>query len=395
MRIGILSASPRAYSTKRLKAAAKARGHNVKVINYLDFTIFVEEGKPGLFFDEKIARKLDAVVPRIGASATVFGTAVVRQFEQMGVYTLNGSQAISIARDKLRTIQVLGRHGIGIPPTACVYDKTSILPAVQMVGGDPVIIKLLQGTQGVGVILAESTKSAEAIIETLQIAQQNVLIQKFVSESKGRDIRAFVVGDRVVASMRRTAQGDEFRSNVHRGGLTENVTLDALYEQTAIRAAHIIGLNVAGVDILESDQGPKVMEVNASPGLEGIEEATGVDVADAIIEHLETQLLFPHFDVSERLALSRDFGVFEIPITKSSLLYKKSLEQAELAKRGIQVLCIVRKGILIPNPAPSEKTHSGDILLCYGEKVALKELIPQKLKRLLQTTPHSPQESKS
>ncbi|MBX7138724.1 MAG: RimK family alpha-L-glutamate ligase [Oligoflexia bacterium] len=383
MRIGILSAAAKAYSTKRLKAAAKQRGHTVKVIDYLKYSIFMAENQSALFMEGKKAAKLDAVIPRIGASATVFGSAVVRQFEQMGIYALNGSYAIGIARDKLRTIQVLGRHGIGIPPTACVHSKDSILPAVQMVGGDPVIIKLLQGTQGVGVILAESTKSAEAIIETLQIAQQNVLIQKFVSESRGRDIRAFVVGDRVVAAMRRTAQGDEFRSNVHRGGLTEAVQLSKEYVETAIRAAHIIGLHVAGVDILESDEGPKVMEVNASPGLEGIEEATGVDVADAIIAYLEEQVLFPHFEISERLALSRDFAIYELPITATSILAKKTLEESALAQKGIQVLCIIRKGNALSNPAPSEKALPGDLLLCYGQKGSLKTLLPQRLKRLM------------
>lgn len=193
MRIGILSASARAYSTKRLKEAAKKRGHKAKIVDYLKCSIYVEQGKPSLFTADKKLSKLDAIIPRIGASATLFGTAVVRQFEQMGIYTLNAAHAISVARDKLRTVQVLSRHAIAIPPSVCLFDKFSIASAVQLMGGTPVIIKLLQGTQGLGVILAESSKSAEAIIETLQVAQQNVLIQKFVSGSKGRDIRAFVL----------------------------------------------------------------------------------------------------------------------------------------------------------------------------------------------------------
>jgi len=383
MRIGILSASPRAYSTKRLKQAAKERGHKAKVLDYLRFSMHVEADRPGLYIAEKRVPKYDAVIPRIGASATVFGTAVVRQFEQMGVYTLNSAHCISVARDKLRTVQVLSRHKIAIPASACLFDKNNIPSAVHELGGTPVVIKLLQGTQGVGVMLAESEKSAEAIIETLHVTQQNVLIQKFVSESRGRDIRAFVVGDRVVASMRRIAQGDEFRSNVHRGGLTEPVKLDAAYENAAIRATRVIGLNVAGVDILEGKDGPLVMEVNASPGLEGIEAATQVDVAGEIIEFIENQVLFPHFDIGERLALGAGYGLFELPVTRSSLAAKKTLDELNLIEKDIQVLCVVRKGRVFPNPDGELKVLPGDILLCYGEKIGVRDFIPSKLKRLL------------
>jgi ribosomal protein S6--L-glutamate ligase len=287
MRIAILSRSPRSYSTKRLREAALARGHDVKVLNTLAFAMSVERGQPQLFYHDRALSVYDAVIPRIGASVTFFGTAVVRQFEQMGIFTLTTSEAITASRDKLRCLQVLSRFQIGFPPTVFVRNSKGVRPAIEMIGGAPVIIKLLEGTQGVGVMLAESTKVAEAIVETLQSVRQNVLIQKFVSESRGKDVRALVVGGRVVAAMRRQAQGEEFRSNVHRGGTAERLTLDATYERTAIRAAEIMGLDVAGVDMLEGKDGPLVMEVNSSPGLEGIERATQVDVAGAIMVSLE------------------------------------------------------------------------------------------------------------
>src|SRR5210317_1406355 len=233
MKLAILSCGPRSYSTRRLREAAIQRGHKVLVLNTLKFAIDLERGAPDLYFRQKQLSQYDAVLPRIGASITYFGTAVVRQFEQMDVFCANSSAGISNSRDKLRSLQILSRHQLGIPRTTFVRDKTDVLPAIERVGGAPVIIKLLEGTQGVGVILADSVKVAEAIIETLQSTKQNVLIQKFVGESAGRDIRAFVVGDRVVAAMRRTAQGGEYRSNVHRGGLAEAVELDDTYRETA------------------------------------------------------------------------------------------------------------------------------------------------------------------
>ncbi len=244
MKLAILSCNPNCYSTRRFREAALQRGHKVKVLNTLKFAIDLEEGVPDLYYSQKQLSHYDAVLPRIGASISYFGTAVVRQFEQMDVLSANSAAGIANSRDKLRSLQILSRHQIGIPQTAFVRNKKDVLPAIERVGGAPVIIKLLEGTQGIGVLLAETVKSAEAIIELLQSQKQNVLIQKFVAESKGRDIRAIVVGDRVVAAMRRVAQGQEFRSNVHRGGLTEPVVLDDLYRETAIRAAQIMGLRV-------------------------------------------------------------------------------------------------------------------------------------------------------
>ncbi|HSG80784.1 MAG TPA: 30S ribosomal protein S6--L-glutamate ligase, partial [Gemmatimonadota bacterium] len=300
MRIAILSRNPRLYSTRRLKEACLARGHEAKVLDTLSFSIEVEEGKPRLYYHDRMLRNYDAVIPRIGASITFFGTAVVRQFEQMGVYCVNPSHSISVSRDKLRALQVLSRHKIGIPKTLFVRKTAEILPGIERLGGVPVVVKLLEGTQGIGVILAESTKIAEAIIETLSgPANMNVLLQQFVKESRGRDVRAFVVGDRVVAAMRRVAQSDEFRSNIHRGGSAEIVELDEHYQRTAINAAQIMGLRVAGVDMLEGNDGPIVMEVNSSPGLEGIEGATGIDVAGAIVELIEDEVLFPEVDLRQ------------------------------------------------------------------------------------------------
>lgn len=374
MKIALLSRSPRCYSTRRLKEAAAARGHTVRVMDTFKFAIHVEQELPSLLYKGKALEPIDAVLPRIGASVTFFGTAVVRQFEQMGVHTLNSSHAISTARDKLRSLQILSRHDIGIPPSAYVREKDDILTAIQSVGGTPVIIKLLEGTQGVGVMLAQTTQTAAAIIETLQGAKHNVMIQKFVAESKGRDIRAFVVGDRVVAAMRRKAVGGEFRSNVHRGGKTEPVQVDRTYEKTAVKAAQILGLSVAGVDMLESSDGPKVMEVNSSPGLEGIEAATGIDIAEAVVCELEAHAMFPELDLRQRLTVRGGYGVAELIVGRGSELANLSIGDSVLAELGVQVLYIDRNSVLIPNPPSGRLMLEGDKLLCFGKLVTLRTL---------------------
>ena len=376
MKIGILSRSAKCYSTQRLHEAAQDRGHKVKVLNTLKFSIHVRESEPGLDYGDKPLGRYDAVIPRIGASVTFFGTAVVRQFEQMGVFTLNSSHSISVSRDKLRSMQALSRHDIGIPASAFVRRREDILPAIKMVGGVPVIIKLLEGTQGVGVILAESIKVAEAIVETMQGAKQNVMLQKFVAESKGKDVRAFVVGDRVVAAMRRRARGTEFRSNVHRGGTTEAVTLEPAYEQTAVRAAQILGLRVAGVDMLESKDGPQVMEVNSSPGLEGIEGITKIDIASLIIQHVEEQAQFPEIDINQKLTVKGGYGVSEITIDAQHPLANRALAEAGLHDRDVLVLSINRQGVVIPNPKGMQTILPGDVLLCFGKKITLRGLGP-------------------
>ncbi|MDZ4786316.1 MAG: RimK family alpha-L-glutamate ligase [bacterium] len=380
MRIGILSKGPKLYSTRRLKEAAQKRGHKCRVINPLHFAIYVEEQNPELTYKQEKVPRLDAIIPRIAANDTTFGLAVVRQFEQIGVYSLNHSNGISLSRDKLRTLQVLSRRNIGIPASAFIYQQPDILTAINKLGGAPIIVKLLEGSQGIGVMLAESEKSAEAIVETLHVARQEVLIQKFVSESKGIDIRAFVVGDKVVASMRRIADksSSEFRSNVHRGGKTEKIILESAYEAAAVRAAQILGLRVAGVDILESNDGPQIMEVNSSPGLEGIEGATGVDVADSIIDYLEEQVEFPDLDLREKLTVSKGFKVVEITISKNSELANQTLETASLKEKGIQILTVLRNGLTIPTPTDFFVIHPGDTLLCFGKTLALKALMPKK-----------------
>jgi ribosomal protein S6--L-glutamate ligase len=305
MKLAILSCGPNSYSTRRLKEAALARNYKVQVLNTLKIAIDLQQGAPDLFYRQKLLSHYDAVLPRIGASITYYGTAVVRQFEEMNVFCANTSNGITNSRDKLRSLQILSRRHIGIPRTTFVSDKKDVLPAIERVGGAPVVIKLIEGTQGIGVLLAESLKAAESIIELLQSQKQNVLIRKFVAESKGKDIRAFVVGDRVVAAMRRVAQGQEFRSNVHRGGTAEPVELDDEYRETAIRAAQILGLRVAGVDMLEGADGPQIMEVNSSPGLEGIEKCTQLDIAGAVVEYIAARVDFPEIDIRQRLTVSR------------------------------------------------------------------------------------------
>jgi ribosomal protein S6--L-glutamate ligase len=376
MKIGILSRGPRLYSTRRLREAAKARGHGVKVFDTLDFTILVEQGGPALRYRNAEVDHLDAVIPRIGASITFFGTAVVRQFEQMGVFCLNSAASITVSRDKLRSIQAIARHKIGMAETAFVKSSGGILSAIKEIGGAPVVIKLLEGTQGIGVILADSSKMAETIIETLQSAKQNVLIQKFVSESRGSDIRAFVVGGRVVAAMRRRARAGEFRSNVHRGGTAEPLKLDPEFERTAILAAHVMGLHVAGVDMLESKDGPALMEVNSSPGLEGIEGATGVDVAGAVVDYLQEQIHFPDVDLHQKLKLARGYGVAEFAVSESSSLAGQTLAQARLRDLEVSVLSITRETQIIPVPRGDQRILPGDVLLCFGKLITLKTLNP-------------------
>ncbi len=376
MKIAILSRNRNCYSTRRLKEAALARGHDAKVLNTLLFGIYMEEEAPQLTFAGKDISAYDGIIPRIGASITAFGTAVVRHFEQMGIYSLNPSHAISVSRDKLRALQALSRHDIGMPATSFVKRKQDVMPAIERVGGAPVIIKLLEGTQGVGVILADSETVAAAIIETLNSTQHNVLIQKFVKESKGKDIRAFVIGDKVVAAMRRQAVGQEFRSNVHRGGRATKVELPPEYERTAVHAARILGLRVAGVDMLEGQHGPQIMEVNSSPGLEGIEAATGVDIAGKIIQYLEEQVAFDDVDIRHRLSLARGYTVAEFTISPDSELANKQIGETNLRSQDVMVLSINRNGLVTPAPHGENLLLPGDVILCYGKQITLRSMVP-------------------
>ncbi len=381
MKIAILSRAPRCYSTQRLRAAAADRGHDVKVLNTLRFAIDLSSDAPDLQYRGRTLSDYDAVIPRIGNSITYYGTAVVRQFEQMDVYTPNTANGISNSRDKLRATQILSRHDIAMPPTAFVRNRADVIPAIERVGGAPVVVKLIEGTQGIGVILAPEVKVAEAIIETLQSAQQNVLIQHFVRESRGRDIRALVVGDRVVAAMRRTAKDEDFRSNVHRGGSVERVELDEAYGRIAVRAAQIMGLKVAGVDLLEGDDGPLVMEVNSSPGLKGIETATNLDVAGAIIDYIANQVAFPQIDVRERLSVSTGYSVAELVVHGDAELVGTLLGESGLRERGITVLTLHRGTAVIPNPSFDYRLEAEDRLLCWGRSDEMRSMIPERPRR--------------
>ena len=381
MKLAILSCSPNAYSTRRFKEAALQRGHKAKVLNTLKFAIDLDQGNPDLYYRQKHLSAYDAVLPRIGASITYYGTAVVRQFQEMDVFCANPAHGIVNSRDKLRSLQILSRHHIGIPRTSFVRDRRDVLPAIERIGGAPVIIKLIEGTQGIGVLLAESVKQAESIIELLQSQRQNVLIQKFVAESKGRDVRAFVVGDQVVAAMRRVAQGQEFRSNVHRGGVAEAIELDDQYRETALRCTQILGLRVAGVDMLEGKDGPQVMEVNSSPGLEGIETATGLDIAGAGIDYIAAQVDFPEIDLRQRLTVSKGYGVTEIYVPEGSKFIGKTLDETDLGEKDINVLTLYRGAKIIPNPRGSRALEPGDKLLCFGKLEAMREMVPAKTRR--------------
>jgi ribosomal protein S6--L-glutamate ligase len=286
MNIGILSRNRSLYSTSRLADAAKERGHDVRVIDYLRCYMNITTAKPEVLYAGESLR-FEAVIPRIGATYTFYGTAVVRQFEMMGVYAVNESQAITRARDKLRSMQLLARAGVGLPVTSFAHSSRDIDGLLDVVGGAPVVVKLLEGTQGLGVVLAETRKAAESVIGAFRQLDANILVQEFIKEAKGADIRAFVVGGKVVASMKRQGAPDEFRSNLHRGGSATPIKLTTIERATAVRAAKAMGLNVAGVDMVQSSHGPLVLEVNSSPGLEGIEEASGVDVGDRIIRFIE------------------------------------------------------------------------------------------------------------
>ena len=381
MKLAILSRGPRSYSTRRLKEAALQRGYDVKVLDTLKFAIDLEQGRPHLYFRQKLLSDYDAVLPRIGASITYYGTSVVRQFEEMGVFCANTANGITNSRDKLRSLQILSRHRIGIPKTTFVNDKKDVLPAIERVGGAPVVIKLIEGTQGIGVLLAESINAAESIIELLQSQKQDVLIQKFVAESKGKDIRAFVVGDRVVAAMRRVAQGQEFRSNVHRGGIAEPVELSEEFQDTAVRSAQILGLRIAGVDMLESATGPQVMEVNSSPGLEGIETCTNLDIAGAIVDYIAARVDFPEIDIRQRLTVSKGYGVSEIHIPEGSEFEGMTIAETKLRDRDINVLTLYRGKTVIPNPRNERQLEARDRLLCFGKLDAMRGLLPPKARR--------------
>lgn len=287
MKIVILSRDGALYSTRRLREAGEKRGHAMQVIDHMRCYMDITSHRPKVLYQGKPLEGVDAVIPRIGASNTFYGTAVVRQFEIMEVFTTNESQAISRSRDKLRSLQLLARRGIGLPVTGFAHSTQDIDGLIELVGGAPLVIKLLEGTQGIGVVLAETYQAAKSVIEAFRGLDANILVQEFIKEAGGADLRCFVLGDKVIAAMKRQGAPGEFRSNLHRGGSAEKIKLTPEERSTAVRAAKAMGLRVAGVDLLRSNHGPVVMEVNSSPGIEGIEKATDIDVADKIIEYLE------------------------------------------------------------------------------------------------------------
>lgn len=291
MKICILSRNPRIYSTHRLVKAALSHGHDVKVIDPLRCYMNITSKRPMVHFRDEILNDFDAVIPRIGTSITFYGTAILRQFEMMGAYSLNESTSITRSRDKLRSLQILSRSGIGLPITSYAHSTKMTSKLIEMVGGAPCVIKLVEGTQGKGVILAETAKAAESVIDGLRQVKSHFLVQEFIKESNGCDIRAFVIGDKVVASMMRKAKEGEFRSNLHRGGTAIPVDLTDEERGVAINACRALGLNVAGVDLLRSNNGPLVLEVNSSPGLQGIENSTGLDIAGMIISYIEDNII--------------------------------------------------------------------------------------------------------
>ncbi|MDH5546108.1 MAG: 30S ribosomal protein S6--L-glutamate ligase [Gammaproteobacteria bacterium] len=286
MKIAILSRNKKLYSTRRLVEACQQRGHEVMVLDALRCYMDVVSSKPEIHFKGQVLPTFDAVIPRIGASITFYATAVLRQFEVMGAFPLNESVAVTRSRDKLRSLQLLARKGVGLPNTGFAHDPDDIQDLIKMCGGTPLVIKLLEGTQGIGVVLAETRKAAESVIEAFMGLKVNIMVQEYIKEAGGADIRCLVVGDKVVAAMKRQAQPGEFRSNLHRGGSASLVKITPAERATAVHAAKIMGLNVAGVDVLRSERGPLVMEVNSSPGLEGIETATGKDVAGMIVDFI-------------------------------------------------------------------------------------------------------------
>ena len=287
MNIKILSVNPDLYSTKRIVEAAKKRNHDIEVINHTKCDIVIEKKRPVVLYKGRTIEQVDAVIPRIGASVTFYGTAVVRQFEMMRCFTTTESVALVRSRDKLRSLQILSRAGLGLPKTIFTNYSKNVEEIVEQVGGAPVIIKLLEGTQGIGVILAETKKAAESVIEAFNNLQARVIVQEYIKEAGGADIRAFIVDGQVVGAMKRQGKEGEFRSNLHRGGTANVITLTDEEEIAALKAAKAMGLGIAGVDMLQSSRGPLILEVNSSPGLEGIEAATGKDIATMIIKYIE------------------------------------------------------------------------------------------------------------
>ena len=379
-RLAVLSRGPRLYSTRRLVEEARLRDVDVAVLDPMQFSLFVADQDIGILHKGQ-RFDYDAVIPRIGQSITKHGVSVLRHLEQVEVWTANSSQGILQSRDKLHSSQILARNRIPTPRTAYVRDMQDIERAIEAVGGLPVVVKVTQGTQGQGVFLRHTLHETRNLVQGLLVTGKAVLIQQYISESHGKDIRALVVGGKVVACMRRKARGREFRSNYHLNGTVEKVEITDEYSEVACRAARVLGLNVAGVDLLEGNDGPLVLEVNSSPGLEGIEKASGVNVAGAIIEYVMSESDFSEINVDQLLRTIPGQGVLSVHMRNHPHLIGAPI--SEIFKGEIPVFALSRAGDLIWNPEPDLQLRFGDSLICYGDL----ELLRANIKRAILDLP--------
>ena len=375
-RLAVLSRGPRLYSTRRLVEEARLREIDVAVINPMQFSLFVAQQDIGILHQGQ-KFDYDAVIPRIGHSITKHGVAVLRHLEQLDVWTANTSQGILQSRDKLHSSQILARNRIPTPRTAYVRDMKDIERAIEAVGGLPVVVKVTQGTQGQGVFLRHTLHETTNLVQGLLVTGKAVLIQEYIAESHGKDIRALVVGGKVVACMRRKARGREFRSNYHLNGTVEKVDISEEYAEVACRAARVLGLNVAGVDLLEGNDGPLVLEVNSSPGLEGIEKASGVNVAGAIIDYVIAESDFSEVNVDQLLKTIPGQGVLSVHLRNHPHLIGSPI--SEIFRGDIPVFALSRADDLIWNPEPGMQLRFGDSLICYGDLEQLRANIKRKI----------------
>ena len=366
LKLAVLSRGPRLYSTRRLVQEAKQRGIDVEVTDPMKFSLFVDDGAIDIHYAGE-PFSYDAVIPRIGHSITKHGVAVLRHMEQLGIWTANTGQGILQSRDKLHASQILARNKIPVPKTTYVRDSIDVEPAIDFVGGLPVVIKVTQGTQGQGVFLRHTVHESRSLIQGLLLTGKSVLVQEYIAESHGKDIRALVVGDRVVAAMRRKARGREFRSNYHLNGTVEKVDISEEFEEQAVRAARVLGLNVAGVDLLEGDNGPLVLEVNSSPGLEGIEKASGVNVAGEIINYVMSETAFSEVDLDQLLRTVPGSGVLSLQLRNHPMMVGNKISDLFKTSHEIPVFALSRENKLLWNPEPDVQLRYDDVIICYGE----------------------------
>ncbi len=376
LRLAILSRGPRLYSTRRLAEEARKRGLDPYIADPMKFSLFVADGRIDILHNGE-PFNYDAVIPRIGHSITKHGVAVLRHLEQLGIWTANTGAGILQSRDKLHASQILARNRIPVPRTTYVRDIIDVETAVDFVGGLPVVIKVTQGTQGQGVFLRHTIRESRNLVQGLLLTGRAVLIQEYIAESHGKDIRALVVGDRVVASMRRKARGREFRSNYHLNGTVEKVDLPPEFEEAACRAARVLGLHIAGVDLLEARDGPLVLEVNSSPGLEGIEKASGVNVAGEIIDYVTSETAFSEVDLDQLLRTVPGSGVLSLQIKNHPQLVGQPLADLFNSSSKIPVFALSRDNSLLWNPSDDIQLRYEDVLICYGELTELRNSLRQ------------------